>query len=166
MGIDLRSWSRAAGVLALSALALGAACPAARAADTGLARADMRMQHRQEKLRAALERGARRLEIGPAQRAAWQDYAAARVALGEHRHDRRAAGADAAARVRMRAAGAAERARKLAVLADATARLEAVLAPEQQRTLARMTRARLRARWRHRESAWAADGRIPERQDS
>jgi hypothetical protein len=105
-------------------------------ADRGAARA----QHRQEWVRAKLDRDANRLEIKASQQAAWQDYAKARMSLADRKFVRPAQDADVAAIVKMRADGATEFAHKLTVLADSTAKLEAVLSPEQRQTLGQMVR--------------------------
>ncbi len=121
--------------LALGTSLLAALLSSAMAADPAMDRAEQRAQHRQEWVRAKLERDANRLEIKASQQAAWQTYASARTALAERTFHRPAPDADAATIAKARADGAADGARKLAVLADATTKLEAVLSPEQRTTL-------------------------------
>lgn len=120
----------------LIAMLLGSAA----AADPSMDRGEQRAQHRQEWVRAKLERDANRLEIKASQQVAWQAYASARSAFAERTFSRPAPDADAATIAKARADRAADGARKLATLADATSKLEAVLSPEQRKTLDQIVR--------------------------
>lgn len=113
----------------------------AGAADPGSDSGEQRTKHRQEWVRAKLERDANRLEIKASQQAAWQAYATARSALAERAFSRPARDADAATIAKARADRAADGARKLAVLAETTTKLQAVLSPEQRKTLDQITHA-------------------------
>jgi hypothetical protein len=69
----------------------------AQAADAAMDRGAERAQHRQEWVRAKLDRDANRLEIKASQQAAWQEYAKARTALAERHFTKPAQDLDAAA---------------------------------------------------------------------
>lgn len=94
----------------------------------------------QQHLERRLQRMAERLQITPAQQAAWSAYAGTVQSLIGTGRARPAPDADAASIVRLRAQLAAERAQKLSQLADATASLQQVLDPEQQKTLDEIVR--------------------------
>ena len=121
--------------LSSAAILIAALLSSAAAADPGMDWGEQRAQHRQEWVRAKLEKDANRLEIKASQQVAWQAYASARSALTERTFSRPATDADAATIAKARADRAADGARKLAVLAEATTKLQAVLSPEQRRTL-------------------------------
>lgn len=130
----------ALGLLSISGLLLVVPLGSAWAADASNDMAKERLQHRQEWVRAKLERDANRLEIKASQQAAWQEYASARKAFAERTLHRPPQDADAAMIAKNHAERAAEVARKLATLADATAKLQVVLSPEQRMTLDQMAR--------------------------
>ncbi len=88
-----------------------------------------------EHLRVRVDGLHKRLEIQPAQQAAWDDFAAAVKALSERAGQRPAPDADAAALIRFRADRAADLSRRLNAIADATARLEATLTEDKRKLL-------------------------------
>jgi hypothetical protein len=97
-------------------------------------------RHRAEWMRARLDREANRLEIAASQQAAWQAYAQARLALGDHGNLKRPEQWDAATMAQYRAQRVQAMAQKLGALADATGKLEAVLSPDQRKTLDEISR--------------------------
>ena len=127
-------------LLVAGALITASALSSVWAADAVKDRGAQWAQHRQEWVRAKLDRDANRLEIKASQQTAWQSYASARMAFADRSMVRPAPDADAAAIAKLRADRAAEAARKLATLADATAKLESVLSPEQRKTLDQIAR--------------------------
>jgi len=131
---------KALGLLSLAGLVGAVSLSSTWAADAGKDHAKNWAQHRQEWVRAKLDRDANRLEIKASQQAAWQQYANARNALAERTFSKPAEDADAATIAKAHAQRAAEIAQKLATLADATAKLQVVLAPEQIRTLDQIVR--------------------------
>jgi len=137
--------------LAAATLVIAASLNSAWAADPGKDRGEQWAQHRQEWVRAKLDRDANRLEIKASQQAAWQDYAGARKALAEMTFHRPAPDADAATIAKARADRAADAARKLAVLADATTKLQGVLSPDQRKTLDQIVH---KGHHRHGRQAW------------
>jgi hypothetical protein len=146
--------SRVAGLASAAVVIFGATLGNAWAADPAPDRATAWAQHRQQWVRAKLERNANRLEIKASQQAAWQEYAAARTAMAERHVGRPGADLDAAAMMKWRADRAAESARKLAVLADATAKLEVVLSPEQRQTLGQIMHEGHRGHFAHAHHGW------------
>lgn len=111
--------------------------PAAPAASSNDATRQARIQ---QHLQARLQRMAERLQITPAQEAAWTTYVDTVQGLIGTNRARPAPDADAASVTRLRAQLAAERAQKLSRLADATANLRQALDPEQQKTLDEIVR--------------------------
>jgi hypothetical protein len=149
-------------LLAIGGLVVAALPSGAWAADESNDHAKEWAQHRQEWVRAKLDREANRLEIKASQETAWQTYANARMALAERTFSEPAENADAGAIAKNRAERAAEIARKLASLADATTKLQVALSPEQRKTLDQVVRhGRHRyghQAWRHRHDGSRGEG--------
>jgi len=99
-----------------------------------------RQAHFRQHLQRRLNRMAERLQITPAQEAAWTAYVNSIQSMVGSKLMRPTPEADAASFARFRADLAAERAQKFAQLADATAALQLVLNPEQQQTLSKIVR--------------------------
>ena len=124
-------------------LTIGAAPSASAAPDTAAEAAPKPErnweQHREEWMKARLDKAARRLDIQPAQQSAWDAYAHA-LEAPPGKMKKLPRDADAATIARHRADMAADHTARLMTIADATANLQAVLTPEQRTTFNHMVR--------------------------
>lgn len=136
----------------LTASILGLALTNAAYADAYDRHASPEQMH--ERIQARLEKLAGRLEIQPAQQAAWEAYENAVESMAARRVAGPGANADAVAIARFRAERAEAFARKLERIAQATAKLQSVLTEDQRQILNRISRRSLeKAReWRRGEA--------------
>lgn len=135
--------------LAVCTALAGLTASAWAAPDSSLATQPDQTRHRQERIKARLDKAAQRLAIQPAQQGAWQAYVDAVTASTGAFGQASTTSRDAASIARRRADKSAARATQLAKIAEATASLQAVLTPDQRKTFDRMARHAQRHSHRH-----------------